>query len=642
MYIGAHIPLNIHKNRLPNGNDVLKGIKQIQKWGGNAMQLFLRIPYKTSKKCQYDISDQQAKQIKEYCKNTNFLLVIHSPYILDFCKTPPPSMRNMWAANLLIDDLKITKKLGGIGCVIHMGRQQEEQTLKDAYANMVASIDYVLSKAPMGPKVILETSSAEGTKIGGKLECFAKLYNSFSDKSKKRLGLCVDTCHIFVAGHPIHTPKGMNEYFTKFNKLIGLKNLTLFHLNDSKTPFESHSDRHAGLLEGHIFFEDLGGNRGSLDEIVKVAVKNKVPIILETHGDFKKEIKLVTKLAQADLKNKSKSKVKVKEKVKGGGAIKKQKGNIDQIITLFKRLADYHRSIGNIYEMHSYTRVVKQLEKLNKNITSSKNVEDLKGVGKSISAKIDEILQTGKLQILNDLENDPKIKGQLELQQVLGIGPKVAAKLVSKGITNVSDLKRGVKSKKVELNDMQKIGLKYYDDFLKRIPRSEVSKYIKTISKVLYKYDRNLIIEPAGSYRMGKPTSGDIDLIISNPALKTRKQVEKSNLLPTVVKLLHKEKIVIEDVNMNQFKYMGVGNLYGTARHIDIRLAPYNSLATTLLYFGSGEEFSRKIRQEAKDKGYKLNEWGVTNIKTGKTVPTNKEKQIFDLLKIDYVDPKNR
>lgn len=604
MYIGAHISLNKDKLNKSNGKDILNGLKHLSKIGGNAMQIFTRVPYKASKESPYPITSLELSQIKDYIIKNNIFLSIHAPYILNFCKKPPPSKKNMWAVQLLIDDLNLANKMGATGVVIHMGKKSNDQTVQEAYKNMIVSIEYALSQVKGKAKVILETSSGEGTKIASTLQTFGKLYQSFSSKYKNRIGICVDTCHIFVAGNPIHTKNGIKDYFDKFDKLIGLKNLTLIHLNDSKSKYNSKSDRHAPLLEGYIFNEELGGDPNILNYLIQLIKKYSIPLILETHTDYKKEILYLKML------------------------IKDQKGgsSTNDIILIFKQLKDYYQSTGNLIKVNAYQKAITSLKTLKKPIKSISNVKQLPGIGKSFIEKIDEILKTDKLKQLNSIKNDPKIIAQKELTSVLGIGPTKAKQLINQyNIYSVKQLKKAVKNNSIQiLNRKEKIGLKYYKDLQKNIPRSEITKFIKQIKLII---PSEYIIEPAGSYRQNAKISGDIDLIISSKQYKTKKSVIKNNPLSKIISNLYKNNFILETIDHGIYKFMGITS---SKRHIDIRFAPYDSLITTIVYFSSGKEKNQILRKIAKDKGYKLNEWGL--YKGSTKISIKSEEHLYQLL----------
>jgi deoxyribonuclease-4 len=140
---------------------------------------------------------------------------------------------------------------------------------------MYKSIKYVLDNSPEKSRIILETSSGQGSELGYKLDDFAKkLYNRFSKRYKKCLGICLDTCHMFAAGYDFSSKDNIKKLFKKIDNLFGIDNIWLIHLNDSKKEFGSKVDRHASLGEGKI-------GKKPLKNIIKVAYKLNIQIIIK-------------------------------------------------------------------------------------------------------------------------------------------------------------------------------------------------------------------------------------------------------------------------------------------------------------------------------------------------------------------------
>jgi DNA polymerase/3'-5' exonuclease PolX len=168
----------------------------------------------------------------------------------------------------------------------------------------------------------------------------------------------------------------------------------------------------------------------------------------------------------------------------------------------------------------------------------------LKGVGKKIGLKIDEIIQSGKLNKLDNAMADDNTVAVMELTRVYGIGPKFAKKLVDENkIMSVNDLQEAHKKKKVKLNHQQELGLKYFKEMEMKIPRAEVATYEELIFEKIRELDSTIIMTLCGSYRRGLEKSGDIDLLITQPK-SSSKATEKYTTLKRVVDKLTKNKII--------------------------------------------------------------------------------------------------
>lgn len=512
LFIGAHIPVK---------KDILKSLKYILKIKGNAIQIFLGSPFTVKQNSKTKIDDP--KLIKEFVKKHNLKLFIHANYLLNFCRKPYPSKTNLWALNNLLYDMLIGYQIGALGCVIHMGSVQQRDK-KEAINNMISNINYILKKSKY-IKLILETSSSEGTKLGGNIDELKYIY----DKVKsKRLGLCIDTAHIFAAGYKIL------DYFNKFNKKIGYKHLDLIHLNDSKEKLNSKKDRHEGLKKGYIF----KNNNKLLKDILKIANINSIPIILETHDDYKKEILMLHKLSN----NKT-----------------------DKIIKIFTELMIFHKSIGNIHEYNAYKKIITILKRNPYNYNVS-------GIGKNTLLKINEINKTGKLQMLINIKKNKKYKSIIKFQQIYGIGPSFAKKLINKNINTITQLKKN----KQLLNKTQLIGLKYYNKINHNITR-------KTAENIKLLFDKqNLQTELAGSYAYGSNNLGDIDLII----------IKQNKKLKDIINI----KQIVEIINIGITKFTGIIKYNNKFMFLDIRYIPKNNLIKFRKYFSVGTDKSINTR----------------------------------------------
>jgi len=128
-------------------------------------------------------------------------------------------------------------------------------------------------------KILLETSTGQGSEIGYKLEDLSFIYRKLSKHKninvRNRFGICLDTCHIFVAGYNIKNKNTRKIYFDKFNELIGFKHIKLIHLNDSKNNIGSKIDRHENIGNGYI-------GKIPLLTICQIFKNLHIPIILET------------------------------------------------------------------------------------------------------------------------------------------------------------------------------------------------------------------------------------------------------------------------------------------------------------------------------------------------------------------------
>lgn len=275
--------------------------------------------------------------------------------------------------------------------------------------------------------------------------------------------------------------------------------------------------------------------------------------------------------------------------------------------------------------------------------TKIKNGEELKskpGIGQGTVDRINEILKNGKLGEIQTHVSDKYLSYVGELEEVYGIGREKAIDLIKNhNIKSVKQLIAAIKKNKIEVPDNIKMGLKYHGIYKDCIPRAEIDKYNIEIQKNI-KDPVSAII--CGSYRRQKPTSNDIDILLVDTTVQTKKQIKKSKTLSEFIQKLIKKKIIVDgltDVDV-ETKFMGFCQLPGKpVRRIDIRFMPCESYYAALLYFTGSGSFNKKMRNVAISSGYLLNEYGLFDRKSKKQIKVKSEKEIFDILGMEYLEP---
>ena len=608
--------------------------------GCGALQVFLGSKTLTTLSEKWKPTPEEIKITKDLLKKYKIQLYVHGLLTLNYCNDPC-SKRNQWGLTNLLYDMNLLHQLGGKACVIHMGHHITKKinlSKKECMVHFVESLQYVLDHSKK-VQIYLETPAHKKNIIGSTLEELATLYHMIPPKYQKRVQFCMDTCHIYASGYNIATYEGMKSYFEEFQKQIGLKHLRLIHLNDSQGALNSQVNRHASLGNGFIFHKE--SNTHVLQELLKVAKKWKIPLILETpSGHFRKNISLIMKS-------------------QSGGNKKKDKKA--QLLTIFQNLKDYYETLApknahTSFRIDSYQKIVHTLENHKDPIYTLENVQSLPHIGKKTMEKIAFILEQGHLPQHNEIKEDlKKIKAAKELQTIFGIGPEFSKKLVLEDhVLSIVNLKKKVSQQKIVLSDQQQLGLQYYHDLQLKIPAPEIT-YISDIMKSWLPTQYHL--HNAGSYKMKKKFSGDIDLIITykdpTHSLKKNESIsnqEKQSLF--IYDLLKEKKIIIETLIQGKEKstyIIKIPNSYSQFkphkyRQMDLAVIPESYFYFYMLYFGSSRNFSKYIRKMASSKGYKLNEKGIFDKKTGKKIalqPTS-EKDIFDFLEIPYVQHEDR
>lgn len=340
---------------------------------------------------------------------------------------------------------------------------------------------------------------------------------------------------------------------------------------------------------------------------------------------------------------------------------------------------------------------------------NKKKIKKLKHNGNELNGKNMNILKTQKHSnndVNFDLEKIIKKKGEyvkpkneieeniFNLELIHGIGPKTAKKLAEKGLKlellrnewksftknnknnsilmlekirpipneyrndnrivcefhkkATHDLESKLSNTKYlkYLKHEQLVGLKYFEDIQKRIPRPQITKMEMVLKYVCEQIDKDLIFVICGSYRRGKETSGDIDMLLTHKKLHKKEDIDNNtSVLKRLVNVLTQLDFLIDHLTLDgNCKYMGICKLdeYIIARRIDIRLIPYDGLAASMLYFTGSKNFNTEMRAHAKMKGYKLNEYGLYKINDNELIPARTEEKLFEILGYEYLEPTKR
>lgn len=317
----------------------------------------------------------------------------------------------------------------------------------------------------------------------------------------------------------------------------------------------------------------------------------------------------------------------------------------------FKKLGDKKKLNQNQFRVRQLSRVLSILKNYPDKITNTnyKELIDIPGIGKGSIERIGEILKDGKLSELGNFVDEKQEKNKIlsELEEVVGIGHSNALELYDQGIKSVKMLKQKIKSNEIEVNNKIKLGLKYYNVYKKNIPRSEITKIYKLMEKIIKKLNKKYelpknkeyIFEICGSYRRKKDFSNDIDLLISKKGTKTENK-SGTHLNRIITKLKSnltendKKPLLVDDMTDGELttKYMGFSKYKDNhVRRIDIRFVTNDSFPSALLYFTGSGEFNVKMRNIAKEKGYKLSEYGLFD-KDENKVKLKSEEAIFKFL----------
>lgn len=419
-------------------------------------------------------------------------------------------------------------------------------------------------------------------------------------------------------------------------------------------------------------------------------VKNNIKILYDLKLDLKNIYKTYNLDDNPDLK-------------KQASALQFKINNYNKWFKLLNSLTkDDFKDITLIKKNISSNSLFKKVEEIN-NTNTLKEINETKKIINDLENKISSDFTTKKINknktFFKNKNKSSKHKNVdlYNLQRVNGIGDKTSQKFLDKNIklenfleewdtlfklnnhnlvpeeylnitsntdlNNYSSQRQSFIENKFKdtkylkyLKHSQLIGIKYLHDIEKRIPRKEIEGMEKVIKTIIKKMNKEIIVEICGSYRRGNKDSGDIDILLTHPKILENDDLKrmKQNILLNLVICLQQIQFLYDHITVDgNTKYMGICKLKRNTpyRRIDIRFISYNSFPSALLYFTGSADLNKKMRIEAINKGYRLNEYGLYKLefdkKTNKDILGDKfdtptEESIFYLLGMDYLIPTER
>ncbi|MCX8057903.1 MAG: deoxyribonuclease IV [Spirochaetes bacterium] len=273
-YIGAHV-------RTDGG--VFNAPLNAKRIGANAFSFFTKNQRRWFSN-QY--SEHEILKFKENLSSVNINIehvVAHDSYLINI-GSPSVEIREKSIKSLL-DESKRVELLGLKYLNFHPGSHLNQISEKDCIKLIAEGINFILDETEL-VILLLETTAGQGSNIGYKFEHLRDIIDLV--KYKDRVGVCIDTCHIFCAGYEIRDKDSYKKTFEEFNKIIGLSKLKCIHINDSKNDLGSRKDRHDNLGKGYLGWD-------TFRFFILDSKLSYVPFILETIEEslWEEEIKVL-------------------------------------------------------------------------------------------------------------------------------------------------------------------------------------------------------------------------------------------------------------------------------------------------------------------------------------------------------------
>jgi deoxyribonuclease-4 len=262
--IGAHVPTT--------GGMAKRSIQYAQTIKAEAIQVFASSPRTWAMPAANPEADQafiakaQELDIETY---------VHAPFLINLGSPTEATYKNSLASTQY--SLKRGRDIGALGVVIHTGSAVDEAHVKQAWKQIHEGMMPILEKLDdKDPWLLLEPTAGQGQSLVKKLDDLTKYFEALEWHPK--VGVCLDTCHVFAAGHDIKTKGGMTKTIDLLVEVAGKERIQLIHANDSMDVLGSLKDRHQNLGEGEL------GIKPFAELIAHPAIAN-APLILETPGE---------------------------------------------------------------------------------------------------------------------------------------------------------------------------------------------------------------------------------------------------------------------------------------------------------------------------------------------------------------------
>lgn len=227
----------------------LASAKEAASYGANVFMLYTGAPQNTRRK---DISELNIEAGWEYARQHEIEeIVVHAPYIINLANTVKPETYEL-AVEFLEKEIIRTAAMRSRIMVLHPG-SHVNAGVEAGIAQVIKGLNTVLNQNDDDVYIVLETMAGKGSEVGRTFEELKAIYDGVDKKD--RLRVCFDTCHVNDAGYDI--VNHYDEVFEEFDKVIGLDQIAVFHINDSMNPLGAHKDRHANIDKGSIGYETL-------------------------------------------------------------------------------------------------------------------------------------------------------------------------------------------------------------------------------------------------------------------------------------------------------------------------------------------------------------------------------------------------
>ncbi len=274
MLLGAHEGI---------AGGVSKAFARAEADGADCVQIFTRNARGWAAR---PLEDAEVEAFRSEARRTRLPVAAHSSYLINCASADREIRKKSWQA--LADELGRCERLGIPALIFHPGSHESEP---EGIRLVGEAITRAVSEVPGKARLLVETTAGQGTTLGWRFEQVQAIREAVPGAARRRVGVCVDTCHVHSAGYDLSTEDGYETTVTALDRTVGLANVRAFHLNDSKKPRGCRVDRHEHIGEGTLGLEPFR-------RLVNDARFAEMPGFVETDSRWKENIEALRGLVR--------------------------------------------------------------------------------------------------------------------------------------------------------------------------------------------------------------------------------------------------------------------------------------------------------------------------------------------------------
>ena len=278
--VGSHVPVT---------GGLVKALAYAEEIGAAAVQVFVSNPRGWAPSAGDPARDEEFAAL---CAERSLPSFVHAPYLVNFGSPTEATLRK--SVDAVHHALHRAAAIGARGVVVHAGSAVAGAHREEALAQLREHLLPVLDSLDVaGPRLLIEPTAGGGQALAATVQDLAPYFDRLD--SHEMLGVCLDTCHAFAAGHDLAAPGGMKRTLDALVRAVGRGRLKLVHANDSKDPLGSSRDRHEAIGLGRI-------GKDPFVELFRHPATRDVPVVVETPGDalsHRRDVELLCSLRDA-------------------------------------------------------------------------------------------------------------------------------------------------------------------------------------------------------------------------------------------------------------------------------------------------------------------------------------------------------